>query len=99
MPISSAELEAAVLQALAPQGLRDRAFRALYPGLSARQVLGRLPEPLQASLLGVHDSDMIARRMALDRVSRALYAHVDRGQVTRDRRRLKSAMVDCFRLR
>ncbi len=98
MPISNPELQTAVLQALRPHGLRDRAFRRLYPSLSARQVLGRLPRSLQEELLGVSDSEMIGRREALDRVSRALYAGVDRGQITRERRRLKSAMVDCFRL-
>ncbi len=99
MPTTQAQLEAAVLDALRPQGKRDRAFRLLYPGLSARQVLGRLSPELQDELLGVDHREMIARRQALDRVSRALYAHVDAGTVSRERRRLKSAMVDCFRLR
>lgn len=98
MPISNPELETAVLVALRPQGLRDRAFRRLYPGLSTRQVLGRLPEPLQRELLAVNESEWLARRDALDRVSRALYAGVDQRQVSRTRRRLKSAMVDCFQL-
>ena len=50
MPISNPELEAAVLQALQPQGLRDRAFRRLYRSLSTRQVLGRLPQAVQEEI-------------------------------------------------
>ncbi len=98
MPIHPADLEAAVLAALEVRGPRDRLFRLLYPGLSAHQVLGRLPPPMREELLGVDDRPMIARREALDRVSRALYVHVDTGRVRRTRRRLKSALVDCFSL-
>lgn len=98
MPIPDPDLAAAVLAALGPQGPRDRLFRLLYPGLSARQVLGRLPDAMRQDLLAVSDSEMIGRREALDRVSRALYGHVDAGRVTRSRRRLHSAMVDCFAL-
>jgi hypothetical protein len=98
MPTTDAQLESAVLQALHAQGLRDRLFRMLYPGLSALQVLGRIPDPMRQDLLSTDHREMIARRNALDRVSRALYTHIDTGKVDRTRHRLKSAMVDCFSL-
>ena len=98
MTITSSQLEEAVLVALRPAGLRDRLFRTLYPGLSPRQVLGRLPSAMAEELLAGDPREMVARREALDRISRALYTHVDAGRVSRTRRRLKTAMVDCFAL-
>lgn len=68
----SSELRKAVLQALQPRNLRERARVAILGGFTAVQVLERLPEGVA-----------FGERRALDAVAAELRGLVEAGQVRR----------------
>lgn len=70
----------------------------LLGGLTAAQVLERLPEPVRGALEGTEPNPTLARRAALLAVAGALDELVDRGRARRSRVQLKSALVDVVRL-
>jgi hypothetical protein len=92
-------LERAVLEALRPQGAGEQLRQLLSGGLSVLQVFERLPDSMRQDLLRDEENPVLARRAALDCVVKALFVHIDADRVQRRRTRLKSSMVDVYRLR
>ena len=91
-------LEDAILEALRPRG-RGAVLRNLFTGgLTALQVLERLPPDLKQGLLAGDSLPQERRRGALNQVVKALFVHIDAGRVQRRRTRLRTSMVDVYRL-
>ncbi len=91
-------LEQAILKALQPQGLGERIRLAIAGGLSARQVFHRLPVPLKKELLAGDENPTIRQREALSQVVQGLFLQIDSGRVERRRTRIRTSMVDVYRL-
>ena len=79
------DLQAAVEIALRPKDWGERLRMLLAGGLAPSQVLERLPNPI------------LARRAAIEAVTRALTALVREGKAKRRRAQLKNALVDVYR--
>ena len=85
-----------VLDALRGGAVRERLRRRAVGGLSASQVLERLPSgtvPVQEG------NPVIARREAVQGVLRVLDELVQEGRVERRRSRLGNSLVDVYRRR
>ncbi len=95
MPIN---LEQAILDALHPQGLGERIRLSVTGGLSARQVFHRLPLPLQEELLAGDGNPTTRQREALSKVVKGLFVQIDAHRVYRRRTRIRTSMVDVYRL-
>jgi hypothetical protein len=91
------DLQAAVAAALKPRDLGERLRLMLVGGLAPSQVLERLPAPLQESLYGGETNPILARRAAIEAVTRALGELVRAGRARRRRAQLKNALVDVYR--
>lgn len=85
-----------VLSVLRGGGLGERVRRLLIGGLSASQVLDRLPSELVASL-SQETNPVLARREAVRAVTFSLDELVQRGQAQRGRARLANSLVDVYR--
>lgn len=84
----TAAIETSILQALQPNGLRERARFLISPGFSAQQVFERLPAAVQAELCAGGDErsvadPIVARRKAVDLIYRTLNRLAETGQVAR----------------
>lgn len=93
----SAALEELVAAALRPQTLAEALRLRLSGGLTAAQVLERLPDATQRALLGAEPNPTLARRAALAEVALALDTLVQVGRARRARAQMKSALVDVYR--
>ena len=91
------DLQAAVEIALKPKDLGERLRMLLAGGLAPSQVLERLPEPVQQGLYGTEPNPILARRAAIEAVTRALGELVRAGRAKRRRAQLKNALVDVYR--
>ncbi len=85
-----------VLSVLRGGGLGERVRRLLIGGLSASQVLDRLPRELVASL-SQETNLVLARREALHAVTLSLDELVQQGRARRRRARLANSLVDVYR--
>lgn len=99
------ELADEVFEALKPRGVRERLKLRATGGLTVSQVFDRLPEPTRDTLTSHIENPVVARREALEQVVRAIFVHIDRGDVRRKRTRVKNAaragidaMVDVYRI-
>ena len=77
-----------VLAALQPRNLSERLQWRLIGGLTAAQVLDRLPPALREALQAGHDNPTVARRDAIGQVAQCLVELVEAGQATRARVRM-----------
>lgn len=91
------DLQAAVEIALRPKDWGERLRMLLAGGLAPSQVLERLPEAIQQGLYGDEPNPILARRAAIEAVTRALTALVREGKAKRRRAQLKNALVDVYR--
>ena len=91
-------LEDAILEALRPRGRRAVLSNFFTGGLTVLQVLERLPPDMKQGLLAGDSLPQERRRGALDKVVKALFVHIDAGRVQRRRTRLRTSMVDVYRL-
>ena len=91
-------LEDAILEALRPRGRRAVLRNLLTGGLTVLQVLERLPPEMKQDLLAGDSLPQGRRRKALNQVAKALFVHIDAGRVQRRRTRLRTSMVDVYRL-
>lgn len=91
------ELQAAVASALKPRDLGERLRMLLVGGIAPSQVLERLPEPIRQGLYGDEPNPILARRAAIEAVTRALGELVREGRAKRRRAQLKNALVDVYR--
>lgn len=105
--LSPEDLEEALRAALRPRGPAERIRARLGRGLSAIQVLDRLPSAVLAALSEGQPDRTLAHRQALDAVSAALRGGASRGVFVRARVQLSVEMrvkgarlveVDVFRL-
>jgi len=96
--IVAVNLEDAILEALRPMGRRAVLRNFFSGGLTVLQVLERLPPDLRNALLAGDGLPQERRRGALDQVVRGLFVHIDAGRVQRRRTRLRTSMVDVYRL-
>ena len=105
---SSAELVAAVQDALRPRGLRERARLKWLGGFTAPQLLARLPDELHDRLLIGEENLTLAERKAVHAVTHALDVLVQQGMARRERATLNKEIrgqglrgfkVDVYRLR
>ena len=99
------ELADEVFEALKPRGVRERLKLRATGGLTVSQVFDRLSPDTQQNLTARIENPVVARREALDQVVRAIFVHIDRGEVRRKRTRVKNAaragidaMVDVYRI-
>lgn len=105
------ELESAIMAVLSPMSLKDRVKFRLSGGLSAREVLDRLPSGLREGLVGeaaLHDPEnVLGQRRAVDGVQRALIGLVQQERLVRSQRSAwvelkskghRSVVVDVFRV-
>lgn len=106
-PGEPSTLDAALLAALRPSSLRERASLALSGGWSAIQVLDRLAPELRAALEAGAPSPALGRRAAVDAVAARLRALEAAGRLRRGRATLATDVrvkgvrlieVDVFRL-
>ena len=99
------ELADQVFEALKPRGVKERLKIRATGGLTVSQVFDRLPSGTRNALTEHIENPVVARREALDQVVRAIFVHIDRGDVRRKRTRVKNAaragidaMVDVYRI-
>ena len=99
------ELADEVFEALKPRGVRERLRLRATGGLTVSQVFDRLSDPTRDALTADIENPVVARQEALDQVVRAIFVHIDRGDVRRKRTRVKNAaragadaMVDVYRI-
>ncbi len=91
-------LEDAIIEALRPRS-RLAVLRDWYPGgLTVLQVFERLPSDLKQTLVAGETEPRERRKNALNQVARALFVHIDAGLVRRKRTRVRTSMVDVYRL-
>lgn len=92
------KLEEAIIEALRPRDVGERIRFAITGGLSARQVLYRLPPAIREELLAGDGDPTQRQRDAQSKVVEALFHQIDRGRVQRRRTRIRTSMVDAYRL-
>jgi len=102
-----AGLHQAIVEALRPSGIRERLKRRFSGGLTAIQVLERLPLEMQFALQEGPENLTVAKRQAIHAVTHALYALSQQGRVRRDTvkldmklpgKGLRGVKVDVYRL-
>ncbi len=101
------ELLRAVLAVLRPAGLRQRLRRRISGGLTAFQILDRLPPQWQRRLAEGQELPVLARRQAVRAVEQALYELGQQGRVQRRRvdmamelpgKGMRQVQIDAYRL-
>ncbi len=101
-------LDDAILEALQPRSLRERLSWRFSPGLSAIQVLDRLPAALCGALERSASNPVVARRESVDAVATRLRALVLQGRLQRAKAQIATDVrvkgirlieVDVFSLR
>lgn len=102
------ELQAAVLRALRPAGVRERVRVVLGGGYTVLQVWSRLGPAARAALGEGGEDDPVASRRGVERLQRALVRLAELGPVRRGRATMtvslntkgpRDVLIDVFRAR
>ena len=86
------DLEAALIDALRPAGLRERVRFRLIGGLTTKQIRDRLDPTVCAQLAGDVTNPVLASRLTLDRIEEALKALKDKGTLKWSRVKVRASL-------